>query len=80
MLGHKPPCNVDLLMELIVKSLNEEQLVQFFLATLNNRTFWEKVTDVVKTIILHLAKNGVNLSTLPLYLQEIIKQVILLSK
>jgi hypothetical protein len=77
MLGKKPPYNVDLLMELIVNSLNEEQLTQFFLATLHNRTFWERVTDRLTSITELLTRNDINLSSLPSYLWEKIKQFIL---
>jgi hypothetical protein len=73
MLGRKSPFNVNLLMQLIVDSLNEEQLTQFFLATLHNRTFWKTVTDKLKSAIRQLARSGIDLSTLLPYLWEKIK-------
>ena len=57
-------------------SLNEEQLTQFFLATLNNRTFWETVSDRFKSIIMNLNNLNVELSQLIPYLWAQIKKFV----
>jgi len=56
-MGKAPPKNVQFLMELCVSTLNEEQLTQFFLATLYNRTFWDKAADKFKTVVNHLKES-----------------------
>jgi len=59
-LGGKGPKNIDNLMEMCVSTLNEEQLSQFFLATLHNRNFWDKAVDKCRTIIKRLDKAGID--------------------
>lgn len=52
----KPAKNVDELMTLCVENLDEEKLVEYFLATLNNRDFWAQAADKLKDVFYYLSK------------------------
>lgn len=54
MMGSMPPLNVNITMELVMSALNEQQITQFFLATLNNRSFWDKAHDFIRTMAIRV--------------------------
>jgi hypothetical protein len=62
-LGKKGPHNIELLMKKCVFTLNEEQLTQFFLATLHNRNFWDKAFDQFRSAVKHLERVGINVQS-----------------
>jgi len=60
LLGRMESLNIQKLMEICVSTLDEEQLTRFFLATLHNRTFWDKAFDTLRTVLLKLERVGIN--------------------
>jgi hypothetical protein len=59
-LGRKHQENIHKLMDCCISSLNEDQLAQFFMLVLNNRTFWEKSIDSVKRVQEYFDKIGID--------------------
>jgi GTPase SAR1 family protein len=47
----KSEINVNKLMDFIATNLNDEELAKFIMLTLNNRGYWEKASDVIKSRI-----------------------------
>lgn len=57
MMGTRNTEGIDDLMENVVKSLSEESLIEFFIATINNRDIWTKMMHSVEGLA-NKMKNG----------------------